>query len=163
MLPSLCHDWDLGTRQTKLWMQGDTGSQITHPLKQGKVRYSQGAQPGEQFWITQSKPPTWQLLSATCVCSSRCHQQGGTFYWITTSTKLVTLQMVQLWQLQQWELDFVFLLLCKPHPQSIHPSLPTKSSATVLPNLSTPYIHILADHGKDPSKTTTVPLQPKTG
>lgn len=82
-----------------------------------------------------------QLLLATCVCSSRRHRQEGTLCWVTASTKPVTLQMVQPWQLQEWELHLVFLLLCKLRPQSIHPSLSTKSSAAVWCNLSTSYIH----------------------
>lgn len=98
--PHLCAmTWDW--TDLKLGTQGGTGSQTAHPPKQGKVGYSQGAQPGEQFWLTQSKPPTRQLWSDTCVCSSRCHQQRGTFYWVTASTKLVTLQTVQPQQPQE--------------------------------------------------------------
>lgn len=48
-------------------MQGDTGSQITHPLKQGKVRYSQGAQPGEQFWITKQATYLAAIVSYMCM------------------------------------------------------------------------------------------------
>lgn len=79
---------------------------------------------GERFWITQSESPTGQLLSA----------MWWTFYWVAVSTKLVTLQTVQSQQPQAWEPAFMFLLLCKLHPQSIHPSLPTKSPATALSN-----------------------------
>lgn len=34
-------------------------------------------QPRSPFWMTK-KATHQQLLLATCVCSSRCHQQGGT-------------------------------------------------------------------------------------
>lgn len=100
-----------------------------------------------------------QLLLATCVCSSGRHRQEGTLCWVTASTKPVTLQMVQPWQLQEWELHLVFLLLCKLHPQSIHPTLSTKSSAAVWCNLSTSYIHTSVSWSwKTPFKTTSVPV-----
>lgn len=97
-------------------------------------------QPGSQFWMTQSKPPTSSYCWLDVYAAADTIGKEG-LCWVTASTKPVILQMVQPWQLQEWELHLVLLLLCKLRPQSIHPSLSTKSSAVAWCNLSVSYIH----------------------
>lgn len=132
----LCHDWDPGTGQ--IYSSGHRELQAHgYLISWSRERLDTAQEPV----LDDTKQATHQqLLLATCVCSSRSHWQGGTLCWVTASTKPVTLQMVQPWQLQEWELHLVSLLLCKLCPQSIHPSLSTKSSAAAWCKLSASYI-----------------------
>lgn len=116
-------------------------------------------QPRSLFWMTQTKPPTSSYYWLHVYAAASATSKEG-LCWVTASTKPVTLQMVQPWQLREWELHLVLLLLCKLCPQSIHLSLSLLSHLLQfgVTSLHLTFIPQSCDHGKHPSKTTSVPV-----